>query len=132
MHCWIALGHEGNLKMVFRILLLVLISGSLCWLPAVSATEGKVQVGYCSRLAEIDAAKAAGFDYVELRTSEIVALSDADYEKLAVKLKQLKLPVPVTFLFIPASIKITGPKVDREEQMRYVRKAFDRVSRLGA
>lgn len=91
----------------------------------------KVQVGYCGRLAEIDATKAAGFDYIELRTSEIVALSDSDYEKLAEKLKQLRLPVPVTYLFIPANIKITGPRVDKEEQMHYVMKAFDRVSRLG-
>lgn len=97
-----------------------------------SANESKVQVGYCGRLAEIDAAKAAGFDYIELSTSEIVALSDSDYEHLAEKLRQLRLPVPVTFLFIPAGIKLTGPKVDKEEQMQYVRKAFDRVSRLGA
>ena len=118
--------------MVFRILLLVLVLISLFCRASGSANERKVQVGYCGRLAEIDAAKAAGFDYIELSTSEIVALSDSDYEKLAEKLKQLRLPVPVTFLFIPAGIKLTGPKVDKEEQMQYVRKAFDRVSRLGA
>jgi sugar phosphate isomerase/epimerase len=38
----------------------------------------KVQVGYCSTLKNIDAAKAAGFDYVELGTTEIAALSDDD------------------------------------------------------
>ena len=118
--------------MVCRILLLTLVLGSLFFLPAASVNESKVQVGYCGRLAEIDAAKAAGFDYIELSTSEIVALSDSDYEKLAEKLQQLRLPVPVTFLFIPASIKLTGPKVDKDEQMQYVRRAFDRVSRLGA
>jgi D-psicose/D-tagatose/L-ribulose 3-epimerase len=117
--------------MVVRILLFILLFNSLFCLPSVRANEGKVQVGYCARLAEIDATKAAGFDYIELSTSEIVALSDSDYEKLVEKLRQLKLPVPVTFLFIPGSIKVTGPQVNKEEQMHYVRKAFDRVSRLG-
>jgi D-psicose/D-tagatose/L-ribulose 3-epimerase len=126
----IVLGTKES-QMVFRILLLVVIFCSLFSLPLSSANETRVQVGYCGRVAEIDAAKAAGFDYIELSTSEIVALSDSDYDQLAEKLKRLKLPVPVTFLFIPASIKVTGPKVDKAEQMRYVRKAFDRVSRLG-
>ncbi len=83
-------------------------------------------------LKEIDAAKAAGFDYLELRTSEIAALSDADYEKLVEKVNRLKISVPVTYLFIPGSIKLTGPKIDKEQQMNYVMKAFERVSRLGA
>ena len=98
---------------------------------ASQANSNRIQVGYCAKLSEIDAAKAAGFDYIELSTSEIVALSDSDFDKLVGKLKELKLPVPVTYLFIPARIKLTGPEIDKEEQMRYVRKAFDRVSRLG-
>jgi len=98
---------------------------------ASQANSNRIQVGYCAKLSEIDAAKAAGFDYIELSTSEIVALSDSDFDKLEGKLKELKLPVPVTYLFIPARIKLTGPEIDKEEQMRYVRKAFDRVSRLG-
>lgn len=89
------------------------------------------RVGYCASLAEIDAVKSAGFDYVELRTSEIAALSDADYEKLAQKLKQIALPVPVTYLFIPPDIKLTGPQANRVQQMGYVQRALDRVSKLG-
>ena len=118
--------------MVFRILLLVMVFSSSLFLPSMSAAKSKIQVGYCGRLSDIEAAKVAGFDYIELATSEIVALSDSDYEELVGRLKHLGLPVPVTFLFIPATIKITGPKLDKEEQMHYVMKAFDRVSRLGA
>ena len=91
-----------------------------------------IQIGYCARLNEIDAAKAAGFDYVELRTSEIAALSDDEFEKLRAKLRRLELPAPVTYLFIPGSIKLTGPAIDKRQQMDYVTRAFDRVSRLGA
>lgn len=92
----------------------------------------KFQIGYCARLNEIDAAKAAGFDYVELRTSEIAALSDDEFQKLTEKLKCIELPAPVTYLFIPGGIKLTGPNIDKQRQMEYVTRAFDRVSRLGA
>ncbi len=103
---------------------------SFCTSTAGEPTRA-VRVGYCASLAEIDAVKSAGFDYIELRTSEIAALSDADYEKLADKLKQIKLPAPVTYLFIPADIKLTGPQVNQDQQMDYVRKALDRVFKLG-
>lgn len=90
-----------------------------------------VQVGLCTDLKGIDDAKAVGFDYVELRTSEIVALSEADFEALQEKLTKLKLSVPVTYQFLPGTLKVTGPNINKELQMDYVRKAFDRVSRLG-
>ena len=91
----------------------------------------RVQVGLCTPLKGIDAAKTAGFEYLELGTSEIAALSDADYESALAQVKQLGLPVPVTNLFLPATLKVTGPEIDRDEQIRYVRKAFTRLSRLG-
>jgi D-psicose/D-tagatose/L-ribulose 3-epimerase len=96
-----------------------------------SGQDHKVQVGLCTALKDIDAARTAGFEYLELGTSEIAALSDADYESALTRIKQLGLPVPVTNLFLPATLKVTGPEVDREEQIRYVRKAFARLSRLG-
>jgi D-psicose/D-tagatose/L-ribulose 3-epimerase len=92
---------------------------------------GRVQVGYCATLAELDAAKAAGFDYVELRTTEVAALTDADYERLVERLKQLAMPTPVANYFLPGSIKVTGPQVDPAQQMAYVTKAFGRMAKLG-
>jgi D-psicose/D-tagatose/L-ribulose 3-epimerase len=91
----------------------------------------RVQVGLCTALKGIEAAKTAGFDYLELSTSEIAALSDADFESALAHIKEIGLPVPVTNLFLPATLKVTGPDVDRDEQDRYVRKAFARLSRLG-
>ena len=90
-----------------------------------------VQIGYCGPLKDIDAAKSAGFDYFELRTSEVAALSDADYDKLAAKLKQIALPTPAAYWFVPAEIKLTGPNIDKATQAEYLEKALSRVSRLG-
>ena len=113
-----------------RSLIAVALLGLLFSAGAVAQAR-KVQVGYCSTLKNIDAAKAAGFDYVELGTSEIAALSDDEYEKAVTHIKQVGLPVPVTNLFLPAALKVTGPQTDRDQQMAYVKKAFARLSRLG-
>jgi len=96
-----------------------------------TAQSRSVQVGYCTPLINIDAAKAVGFEYVELSTSEIAGLSDADFEKAAAHVREVGLPAPVTNLFLPPALKVTGPDVDREQQMDYVRKAFARLERLG-
>ena len=103
----------------------------LLWGADAVGQAPKVQVGYCSTLKNIEAAKAAGFDYVELGTTEIAALSDDEYEKAVIHIKQVGLPVPVVNLFLPAALKVTGPQTDRDQQMAYVKKAFARLARLG-
>jgi D-psicose/D-tagatose/L-ribulose 3-epimerase len=91
----------------------------------------QVRIGYCGTLKDIDAVKAAGFDYMELRISEVAALSDADYEALAARLKRLDLPSPAAYWFVPAEVKLTGTAVDKDQQARYLHVALDRASRLG-
>jgi sugar phosphate isomerase/epimerase len=106
----------------------------LALLGAVTAQpkNGSVKIGFCSTLQEIDAVRVAGFDFAELRTYEITSLTDSEYQELREKLKRIGLSVPVTYLFIPGAIKLTGKRIDKEAQMSYVRKAFERVSGLGA
>src|SRR3977135_2913777 len=100
-------------------------------LPHADAQQRSVQVGYCTSVKNIAAAKGAGFDYVEVSTTEIAALSDADFEKTLQDARQVALPTPAANLFLPATLKVTGPAIDREQQMAHVRKAFGRLSRLG-
>jgi sugar phosphate isomerase/epimerase len=105
----------------------------LAFMMSESKTDkSPVRIGYCGMIKDIDQVKAAGFDYIELRTTEITALSDTEFASLQEKLKHIGLPVLATYLFIPANIKLTGPAINKEEQMAYVRKALDRVSQLGA
>ena len=56
-------------------------AGLVGMLIAVAApvAQPRVQVGYCTSFKNVAAAKAAGFDYVEVGTSEIAAMSDADF-----------------------------------------------------
>ena len=77
-------------------------------------------------------AKAAGFDYVELGTTELTALSDADFERGCRAVKAVGIPTPNANLFLPGSLKLTGPEAATpEQQMAYVTKAFTRLERLG-
>lgn len=96
-----------------------------------AAQRHAIQVGYCTRLDNLEAAKAAGFDYVELATSEIAALSEPEFEQAAARILRVGLPVPATNLFLPPELKVTGPDIDRDRQMAYVTRAFTRLARIG-
>jgi D-psicose/D-tagatose/L-ribulose 3-epimerase len=100
-------------------------------LPHGAAQGHKIQVGYCGPLKSVEAVRAAGFDYQELGTTEIATLSEDDFDKAARDIQRAGVKVPVTNLFLPATLKVTGPEVDRAKQMAYVKKAFGRLSRLG-
>jgi D-psicose/D-tagatose/L-ribulose 3-epimerase len=90
-----------------------------------------IQIGYCTSLKNIEVAKAAGFDYVELATTEVAALSDDDFAAAVATLGSVGLSTPVSNLFLPATLKVTGPQIDTAAQGTYVNKALDRVARLG-
>ncbi len=93
---------------------------------------GKVLIGYCVGLNGLEAAKSAGFDFVEVGTSAVAALSDAEFEAAAGRAKQAGIPTPNANLFLPGSIRLTGPQpTPADEQMAYVKKAFARLNRLG-
>ena len=92
---------------------------------------GKVKVGYCTGIKNLEAAKAAGFDYVELGATGIAALSDAEFEAAAARIKELGIATPVANLFLPGTLKVTGPEINTEMQMAHVRKVFTRLAKLG-
>jgi len=99
------------------------------FLPAQTQTR-RVQVGYCTPLKNVAAAKAAGFDYVELSTTEIAGLPDEDFAAAERMLRDAGVPTPVTNLFLPATMKVTGATIDKDAQAAYVGKAFERLARI--
>jgi D-psicose/D-tagatose/L-ribulose 3-epimerase len=103
--------------------------------PAVAgrlaAARARVPVGYCGGLQKLEAAKAAGFDYLELNTTEMATLPEDAFERAVSDVRRVGLPTPTANLFLPAALKVTGPAADPAAQMTYVRMAFDRLHRLG-
>jgi D-psicose/D-tagatose/L-ribulose 3-epimerase len=104
---------------------------ALALAPGAAQTTPRVRVGYCTGLKNIDAAKAAGFEYVELSATEIAGLSDADFDAAVAHLKEAGVPTPAANLFLPAALKVTGPATDPDLQMQHVRKALSRLSKVG-
>ncbi|MFO7695496.1 MAG: sugar phosphate isomerase/epimerase family protein [Vicinamibacterales bacterium] len=98
---------------------------------AYGQAPGRVQVGVCVDADRFEAAQSAGFDYVELNASKVAALSDSEFEQLAVNVAQLRIPVAAANVFIPASIKLVGPEVDPARQMTHVTATLARLKRLG-
>ncbi len=99
--------------------------------PDVPAAASAVKVGYCTGLNNLEAAKAAGFDYVELSATEIASLTDDDFAAAAARIKALGLPTPAANLFLPATLKVVGPDVHPEQQMAHVHTALSRLATLG-
>ena len=96
---------------------------------AAVAAPGKITIGY--NTDDLEKAKSTGFDYAEMRVRNFTALSDEDFAKLLERHKTVGLPTPVGNNFIPGDLKLVGPEIDKEKQMEFVRKAFDRAQKLG-
>jgi D-psicose/D-tagatose/L-ribulose 3-epimerase len=111
---------------------LVMTLGLALMLSTPAPQKGRtVRIGYCGGISDIDAVRAAGFDYIELRTAEIANLPDADFDRLVQYMKASGFPVPTTYQFIVGKTKITGPDINKDEENAYFQKALDRLSKLG-
>jgi sugar phosphate isomerase/epimerase len=88
-------------------------------------------VGICLDAAKVEDAQAAGFDYAEVGASKVAALPQEEFEQLAQRVQQLRIPVPAANLFLPSAIKIVGPEVDKQKQEAYAAGCLARLKRLG-
>ncbi|HXU83930.1 MAG TPA: sugar phosphate isomerase/epimerase family protein [Polyangia bacterium] len=110
---------------------LVSVLGVAVLAPAssVQAAQPKIKIGY--NTDDLEKGKAFGFDYVELLVKNFTALSDEDFAKFLQKHKAVGIPTPVGNNFIPVELKLVGPEVDKDKQMEFVKKAFERAQKLG-
>jgi sugar phosphate isomerase/epimerase len=90
-----------------------------------------VKIGRCADVDKLEESKAAGFDYVELGTRNVMKLSDAEFEAALAKAKAVGLPTPVANVFMPNEMKVVGPGVDEAGNLAYAQKAFDRMAKFG-
>ncbi|MBC8097731.1 MAG: sugar phosphate isomerase/epimerase [Akkermansiaceae bacterium] len=86
-------------------------------------------IGYCT--VDPKAAKAAGFEFAEVRIREFVKLSDADFAKYLADYRAADLPALTGFWFLPNEQKVVGPNVSTNEVEAYLEKAFDRCQQMG-
>jgi sugar phosphate isomerase/epimerase len=107
------------------------LAAALCALALAAPAAEKVKVGYCTSVKNLEAAKGAGFDYVEVSATEVAGLGDADFDAALAKSQAIGMPTPAANLFVPQTIKVVGPDVNVAQQTAHVKKVMSRLSKLG-
>jgi sugar phosphate isomerase/epimerase len=105
-----------------------LVCSSLAIFRARAGTTN-LPIGFCTD--DFAAAKAAGFDFAEVRIREFVKLSDEEFSNFAAHCKATGLPTLTSYWFLPPDLKVVGPDVQTNEVMNYLQKALDRCQALG-
>lgn len=72
-----------------------------------------------------------GFDYIELPLAQMMALSDEQFAALKERVNNSKIRCETCNNLFPATIKLTGPKVDKEQIETYCKRALKRAGELG-
>jgi len=118
-----------------------LIAASVCTLlaetPAARPAEklqlrfGLAKFADYNPLADIDKIGAWGFDYIEPAVMQTMELSDTEFKAALAKARASRIRVEAMNMFLPGSLKVTGPSVDREKVRAYVAKALARAEALG-
>ncbi|MHB8644562.1 MAG: sugar phosphate isomerase/epimerase family protein [Thermomicrobiales bacterium] len=92
-----------------------------------------MRFGCCGGIADAPVIRDAGFDYLELPTGALMSATDeAAYQRIMREVLAIGLPVEACNVFIPATLKITGPDVEREPLWQYAATALQRMGEIGA
>ena len=71
---------------------------------------GAMRFGCCGGIADAPLIHDAGFDYIELPVGALMsATDDAAFRRIMENVGAFGIPVEACNVFIPASLKITGP-----------------------
>ncbi len=89
------------------------------------------KLGICAPLSRMEEAKALGYDYIEPALSALAALSDAEFDAALERARTIGLPVEAMNVFLPGSIRLTGPQVDADAIAAYLEKALARAAAFG-
>ncbi len=92
-----------------------------------------MRFGCCGGIADAPLLRDAGFDYIELPVGTLMSATDeAAYRRITDEILAMGLPVEACNVFIPATLKITGPDVEREPLWHYAATALQRMGEIGA
>jgi len=92
-----------------------------------------MQYGICGGPEIAPAAKAAGYDYLELNVQTHLQgeADDSVFLPILEQIKNCGIPCLAANVFVPGHLKITGPEVDFTRLTRYVTTVMERAERAG-
>ncbi len=97
------------------------------------ATNGAaMRWGCCGGIADEPLLRDAGFDYIELPVGALMSATDEPaFQRTMHEVGKMGLPTEACNVFIPATLKITGPHVEREPLWHYAATALQRMGEIG-
>jgi len=91
-----------------------------------------MRLGCCAGLEQIEAARDAGFDYVEVHVRNVKAESpESEFDPIREQILSAEITPEVWLGLIPPDMKVVGPEVDGYRIERYIRTALERIEELG-
>jgi len=89
--------------------------------------------GICGGPEIAPAARASGYDYLELNTQALLQgeSDEATFQPILEQIKAFAMPCLAANVFVPAHLKITGAEVNLPRLIRYVAIVMDRAERAG-
>jgi len=93
-----------------------------------------IKIGAClshTNLDRIRAARALGYDYIEVVLNALAAAPEAEAARFTEALREAGLPCLTGNCFFPGDIKLVGPEADASRVSEYVHRLFGRLEPLG-
>ena len=90
-----------------------------------------VRFGVCTTFDKIPTLIDAGYDYLEFGFSNLVKMTEEDFEKAKETVAKYKFYAESYNGFFPAEIRLTGPDVNYDVIAEHAEKGFKRAAELG-
>jgi sugar phosphate isomerase/epimerase len=91
-----------------------------------------MKIGVCTNLADAQAVKTGGFDYLEASVQELLdgLVPDQQWKGLE-RRADARIEIPSGNLMVPAALKITGDQVNWEKLLQYMATILERAAKVG-
>ena len=91
-----------------------------------------MKFGLCTKIDDLQLVEKAGFDYIEPTVASVLPdKPDQDFEPVARAVAASRIKAEAFNVFVPGTIKITGPDASLDTLRKYVSVVAPRVARLG-
>lgn len=91
-----------------------------------------MKLGFCGNVDLASDIKSWGYDYVELALAALAQLTEDEFTAAQKKLEKSGLPCLACNVFLPRSVPVVGPAVDRNACVAYAKTAMMRAAAMGA
>lgn len=89
-----------------------------------------MEFGLCGAFEQLEIAEKTGFDYLELKVTEIAGWSEEEFEANRQKLRRSKISVGCFNVLFPGDMVLLGAQADENRRVQYLHRAFARLEKL--